>query len=140
MNAQTGKFHELSFYTLGHPDKEYFIHQHGVDAFQAQTADEETKLIGLVFALIGLYLFLEKGYTGKQVQQAHMKMAENKKSWPRLSLPASRGQITVADVLNTTPGPERDLMIKSWCASVWQAYKDWHPTIATLAKTELNLF
>jgi hypothetical protein len=139
MNAQTGKFHELSFYTLGHPDKEYFIHQHGVDAFQAQTADEDTKLIGLVFALIGLYLFLEKGYTGKQVQQAHMKMAANKKPWPRLSLPASRGQITVVDVLNTTPGPERDLMIKSWCASVWQAYADWHPGIAALAATELHL-
>jgi hypothetical protein len=139
MNAPTGEFNELLFYTLGHPDKEYFIHQHGVDAFQAQTADEGTKPIGLVFSLIGLYLFLEKGYTGKEVQRAHMKMAEHKKTWPRLPLPYERGEITVTDVLNATPGQERDLMIKSWCVSVWNAYHDWHPTIAALAATELHL-
>jgi hypothetical protein len=138
MKAPTGEFHELLFYTLGHPDRVYFIHQHCVDAFTAQTADEDTKPIGLVFALIGLYLFLEKGYTGRAVQLAHMKMAENKKAWPRHPLPAERGEITVTDVLKTTPGQERDLMIKSWCTYVWNAYHDWHPTIAALAATELH--
>jgi hypothetical protein len=139
MKAQTGEFHELLFYTLGHPDKEYFIHQHCVDAFQAQTAEEDTKLIGLVFALIGLYLFLEKGYTGRQVQQAHMTMAKNKKAWPRHPPPAERGEITITDVLNTAPGPGRDRMIKAWCTSVWNAYHNWHSTIAALAATELHL-
>jgi hypothetical protein len=109
-----------------------------VDAFQAQTADEDTKLIGLVFSLVGLYLFLEKGYTGRQVQLAHMKMAEHKKAWPRQALPTTRGDITVTDVLNTAPGPARDRMIKTWCGSVWDAYKDWHPTIAALAASELH--
>jgi hypothetical protein len=139
MIAQSEKFHELSFNTLAHPDKAYFIHQHIVDAFTAQTANEQTKPIGLIFALIGLYLFLEKGFTGRQVQLAHMKMAENKKAWPQRPLPASRGQITAAEVLNSSPGPVRDLMIKSWCASVWNDYAAWHPTIALIAKTELNL-
>jgi Family of unknown function (DUF5946) len=133
MGKPTGEFNELLYYTLGHPDKDYFIHQHAVDAFQAQTADEKTKPIGLVFSLIGLYLFLERGYTGKAVQQAHMTMAQHKKTWPSRPLPAERGEITVTEVLKSTPGPERDQMIRCWCVSVWNAYKDWQFTIAVLA-------
>jgi hypothetical protein len=139
MKAQNEDYNALLFYTFGHPDREYFIHQHGVDAYKAQTADEDTKLIGLVFALIGLYLFMEKGYSGKEVQRAHMKMAEHKKAWPRRPLPAERGDITITDVLNAAPGRDRDSMIKDWCDSVWNAYTDWHPTITALAESELQV-
>jgi hypothetical protein len=139
MTSQQDEFNELSFYTLAHPDMVYFIHQHIVDAFQAQTANQDTKPIGLIFSLLGLYLFLEKGYTGRQVQQAHMRLAQNKKAWPQLPLPAQRGAITVSSVLKSEPGPDRDQKIKEWCSSVWNAYADWHSTIAALAKTELSL-
>ncbi len=139
MTSQKDEFNELSFYTLGHPDMIYFIHQHCVDAFQAQTADQNTKPIGLIFSLIGLYLFIEKGYSGRQVQQVHIKLAKNKKTWPQLPLPTQRGTIDVSSVLRSEPGENRDQMIKEWCASVWSAYKDWHSVIATLAKTELAL-
>jgi hypothetical protein len=132
-------FHELSFYTLSHPDQPYFIHQHSVDAFTAETANESTKPIAIVFALIGLYLYLEKGFTGRQVQLAHMKMAENKKAWPQLPLPAERGSITVADVLRSAAGEPRDSMIRKWCLSVWAAYQNWHSEIANLASTELGV-
>lgn len=133
------EFNELSFYTLAHPDMVYFIHQHIVDAFQAQTANQDTKPIGLIFSLIGLYLFIEKGYSGRQVQLAHMKLAQNKKAWPQLPLPTQRGTINVSSVLKSEPGENRDQMIKEWCLSVWSAYKDWHSEIATLAKAELEL-
>ncbi len=123
---------ELSFYSLSHPDAVYFIHQHVVDAYKAQTADENTKPIGLIFSLIGLYLYLEKNYTGRQVQLAHMKLANNKKVWPKIELPKDRGQITITDVLKAEPGEARDLMIKEWCRSVWAAYKTSHETIAAL--------
>ncbi len=132
-------FNELSFYTLGHPDMIYFIHQHIVDAFQAQTADETTKPIGLTFSLIGLYLYLKKNFTGRQVQQAHMKLAQNKKVWPQLELPKQRGTITVSSVLKTEPGQSRDLMIKEWCSSVWDAYKECHEDIKTLVRIELGV-
>ncbi|HEX6716913.1 MAG TPA: DUF5946 family protein, partial [Pyrinomonadaceae bacterium] len=65
------KFYELSYYTLAHQEPA-FIHQHIVDAFTAQTADQNTKPIAVAFALIGLCLYLEKNCTGKQVQLAHM--------------------------------------------------------------------
>jgi hypothetical protein len=130
-------FHELSFYTLAHPDQVYFIHQHAVDAFAAQTADENTKPIKLTFGIIGLYLFLEKGYTGKQVQPAHVKLSQNKKVWPSLALPTQRGVITVTDVLRADAGEPRDLMIRKWCESVWAAYENCHPTIISLANESI---
>jgi hypothetical protein len=136
---ETDLFHELSFYTLTHPDPIYFIHQHSVDAFAAQTADENTKPIKLTFGLIGLYLFLERGYTGKQVQNAHVKLSQNKKVWPSLELPEHRGAVTVNEVLQAEAGDPRDLMIKKWCESVWEAYENWHHAIAHLAQTELGV-
>lgn len=66
-------YNQLAFYTLAHPDPA-FIHQLLVDAYGAQHADETTKPIAVLFSLIGLYLHLEKGYTGKQVQRAHMRL------------------------------------------------------------------
>jgi GNAT superfamily N-acetyltransferase len=132
------QFNKLFYYTLGHPDTIYFIHQHAVDAFTAQQATEKTKPIGLTFALVGLYLFLEKNYSGRQVQQAHMHMGKHKREWPIFGLPTQRGEITVSDVIAATEGPERDAKIKTWCASVWQAYHEDHRTVETLVKIALG--
>jgi hypothetical protein len=126
------QYTELSFYTLSHRDPS-FIHQHIVDAYFAQTADANTKPICIVFALVGLYLFIERNYTGKQIQQIHTQMAKNKKTWPSITLPADRGNIHVADVLTAPPGAERDAMIRTWCASVWAAYQNSRETIRAIS-------
>jgi len=131
MRSEQDLFHKLSYYTLSHPDPS-FIHQHIVDAFAAQRADGKTKRIALTFALVGLYLHLEKGYTGRRVQLAHMEMARTKRDWPAIELPDERGDVTVSDVLAAPPGAERDSMIDTWCASVWGAYKQSHAQIARL--------
>ena len=125
------KFYELSYYTLAHPDPA-FIHQHIVDAYAAQTADENSKPIAVAFGLIGLCLYLEKNYTGKQVQSAHMALARRKREWPKFELPEERGNITVADVLSEPAGPKRDAKIREWCASVWQAYSESHQKVLDL--------
>ncbi|HEX8993634.1 MAG TPA: DUF5946 family protein [Candidatus Paceibacterota bacterium] len=124
-------YNELSLYTLARKDAS-FIHQHIVDAFTAQNADEHTKPIALTFALVGLYLYIEKGYTGKEVQRAHMELAEKRREWPRFALPDSRGEIAVFDVLDAAPGDERDRMIDAWCRSVWAAYAESHAGVAAL--------
>ena len=129
------KFYELSYYTLAHPAPA-FIHQHIVDAFAAQTADENSKPIAVAFGLIGLCLYLENNYTGRQVQLAHMALARNKREWPRFELPESRGEITVANVLNEPPGETRDAKIREWCASVWQAYSASHQKVRDLLKAQ----
>src|SRR5689334_18017315 len=112
-------YHELSCYTLAH-GHEGFLHQHAVDAFAAQTATAEDKPIQLAFALLGLYLHLERGFTGRQVQLAHMKLGRQRVPWPRFPIPEDRGRITVHDVLRQPAGPERDSFLRLWCADVWQ--------------------
>lgn len=131
-------FDELSFYTLAHSDPA-FIHENSADAYRAQHVDEMTKPIAAVFAVMGLFLYLEKNFTGKQVQLAHMRMARHRKEWPRLPVPKTQASITVADVVAATPGPERDGMIRQWCAAVWNIWQECRPQIVALAKTELDV-
>jgi uncharacterized protein DUF5946 len=135
-NAQLQHYHELCAYSLTHADPA-FLHQHVVDAFAAQCANESTKPITLTFALVGLYLHVEKGQSGRQVQRVHMLLAGGRKNWPRFDLPFDRGDVTVADVMRVPAGPARDAMIDTWCACVWAAYRACHAQIAELIQTEL---
>lgn len=131
-------YNELAFYTLAHRNPA-FIHQHIVDAFTAQHADESTKPVAVMFALIGLYLHLEKGYTGKQVQRAHMQLARRPNTWPRLPLPNDRGEIQIEHVLAAQPGPDRDAMIDRWCASVWGSWSQSRAGVVEIAQRSLGI-
>lgn len=131
MTTPRDAYDELCYYTLAHGKPE-FIHQYIVDAFAAQTADEQTKPIKLTFALIGLYLHVEKQVSGREVQLVHMRLARKKRSWPSFALPHDRGAMTAADVLAAPPGPERDRAIDRWCASVWNAFRGNRETVAAL--------
>ena len=124
-------FHELTYYTLTR-SREEFMHQYVVDAYGAQTASASDKPIRLVFALIGLYLHVELGCSGKQVQRIHAKLAQRKPPLPQISIPASRGTVSIADVLKAQPGPERDRKIEDWCKSIWAAYDHNRSTIVDL--------
>jgi uncharacterized protein DUF5946 len=134
--ANRDAFHELTLYTLAHRDPA-FIHQHVVDAFTAQTADTRTKPIALTFALVGLYLHVERGYTGKNVQRVHVLLARRQRKWPSFNLPAARGEITVDQVLAAHAGASRDALIDAWCNSVWAAYNEARDAIISLLRTEL---
>jgi len=82
MKSEEDAYNELCAYTLAHRGSPEFIHQYVVDAFAAQHADERTKPIGLTFALLGLYLAVERHFTGRQVQRAHMQLAVASRSGP----------------------------------------------------------
>ncbi len=131
-------YYELSMYTLNLGDTA-FIHQYIVDAYCARHANQETKPIAIAFALMGLYLHHEKNYSGKQVQSAHMRMAQKKKEWPQFIFPIERGSITVAEVLKAKPGPDRNEMINQWSENVWQAWIENRTTISHWLKTELGI-
>ena len=124
-------YDELCAYTLSHQSSD-FIHQHVVDVFAAQHADSSTKPIAVAFALVGLCLQLERGFSGREVQRAHMTLANRSKSWPRFPLPIERGLVTAVDVLAAPPGATRDAAIHDWCASVWSAYADQAPAVRAL--------
>jgi hypothetical protein len=116
---------ELSYYTLVHGDRA-FIHQHLVDAYGAQHVRRSGSTIGAAFALAGLYLAVERGFSGRQVQKMHMQMARTSKEWPRFDPPGDLGPLTVADVLAAEPGPSRDDKLKDWYTSIWHAWSVEH--------------
>jgi hypothetical protein len=111
---------ELAAYTLARGAD--FIHQYGVDAYQAQHAVRSATNLGVAFSLIGLCLAVERGATGLQVQRAHMLLGKIKRDWPRFEMPHQRPTLTVQDVLNAEPGECRDAMLLQWCASVWDSW------------------
>ena len=126
-------YHALCCYTLAHGDAD-FIHQHVVDAYAAQTADEHTKSLTLAFALIGLCLHVEFGFSGRQVQRVHMDLARRKRAWPRIPQPVDRGATTASHVVLLPEGPQRDLAIHEWSAVVWDAFRESHALVRQLLR------
>lgn len=119
---------ELYAYTLTHGDSE-FLHQYVVDAYAAQHVGEESKSIYLAGTLIGLYLFCEQGYTGRQVQLAHMALGNKMKKWPSFAVPQKPATLTVMDPLRAEAGPERDEVIKQWARAVWAMWHERHAQV-----------
>ena len=122
-------YDEVYAYTMGRPG---FILQHVVDAFAVQNSNADSKPIAVVFGLVGLYLRVEKQFSGRQVQKIHMALGRRKREWPRIDLPDDRGQMTVSDVLAAPAGEERDTAIDNWCRSVWTACRGNRQTILDL--------
>jgi hypothetical protein len=131
MDAVRADYDEVYVYSMGRPG---FILQHVVDAFAVQTSNNESKPISVVFGLVGLYLHVEKKFSGRQVQKVHMELGRAKREWPPIHLPEDQSAITVADVLAASAGPERDLAIENWCSSVWTAFSANRQTIIALLR------
>jgi hypothetical protein len=131
MDTIRAAYDEVYVYTMGRPG---FILQHVVDAFAVQTANQDSKPIGVVFGLVGLYLHAEKQFSGRQVQEVHMKLGSRKREWPSIYFPEDRGTMTVVAVLAVPAGPERDMAIDNWCRSVWTSFDRNRQTIIALLR------
>jgi Family of unknown function (DUF5946) len=132
-------YSDLICYTVAKQDRE-FIHQHVVDAYAAQHAGGTTRNITVAFGLIGLYLALENGFTGKQVQQAHIRIARIRKDWIRLEPHKKPAALTVMDVLMATDGPEKDAMIRQWMTAVWESWADRQAWVREVTDGLLSLY
>jgi hypothetical protein len=139
MASEEELWHELMACTLTLGDAG-FVHQHVVDAYAAQTATEDSKPIAVIFALMGLYLHLDRGFDGRMVQQAHMRLATPRRTWSMPELPEHRGAVRVGDVLEAVPGTEFEVMVDVWCMSVWNCYEHLHGYIAETAAMELGIW
>jgi hypothetical protein len=131
MDATHAAYEEVYVYAMGRPG---FILQHVVDAFGVQTASNDSKPISVVFGLIGLYLRVERHFSGRQVQEVHMKLGRRKREWPRVFVPEARGRLTVADVLATPAGAERDIAIDDWSRCIWAAVSGNRETVIALLR------
>jgi hypothetical protein len=120
--VEQSAYEELCAYTLTHTAPA-FLHQHVIDAYAAQNASAQTTPLQLSFALAGLYLHLERGFSGREVQRVHRVLAQRAHTWPSFVPLADRGAMTVVDVLGNPSGPVRDAAIDAWCAVVWHAHR-----------------
>ena len=75
------------------------------------------------FSLLGLYLACEKGYSGREVQIAHMELGRWRKQYSKPEGSPERAALTVIDVMNAAPGENRDRMVKRWARAVWDSWK-----------------
>ena len=130
-------FSDLQCYTVAKQDPE-FIHQHVVDTYEAQHAGGPTRTITVAFGLIGLYLAVEKGYTGRQVQLARMRIAKVRKVWPRLEPPGQPALLTVMDVLCSGPDADKDRMVRKWMTVAWESWADRHDWVRTTTEELLT--
>jgi hypothetical protein len=137
--SETEDYHALCAYTLSHADPA-FLHQYVVDTHCIQNASAETKGIAMSFALLGIYLAVEKNISGKQVQRFHMQMARVRKTWPRFTPPSAPASITASDVMAAPPGAPRDRMILVWAEAVWNSCSaEVQTQVRALAHSELGI-
>lgn len=132
-SREEAAYEELQSYSLAHGEPE-FLHQHVVDAWAAQWADDSTRPISLTFALVGLYLHVVRGFSGRLVQRVHTDLSRRRRDWPSLRQPTARGAMTASQVMTAAPGIDRDQAIDAWCASVWEAYRDCHAEVKELLR------
>lgn len=131
------RYGELAAYTLSQSYDE-FIHQLAVDAYAAQHAGPSARPITIAFALAGLYLAVERGYTGREVQRAHQRLARGSKNWPSFGAPRVYASVTVADVLAADPGDARDAAIRQWAAAVWLTWHEARPDVLEFVRERLG--
>lgn len=123
-----GRYAELAAWSLALRDPA-FLHQHVVDAYPAQHAGPGVKPIQTLFALVGLHLALDRGWTGREVQRAHVALGLGSRDWPVFPPPSRPGWLTAADVLKVAEGPQRVSMVMTWMASVWRAWAPAHEEV-----------
>jgi hypothetical protein len=129
-------FSQLSAYTNSLGDAE-FSHQHVVDAYGAQHVGVSTKKVVPTMTLVGLYLMLEHGYTGKQVQRAHMAIADQTKDWPDFNRPTDLASMTILDVLKV-PDAQKNEILHTWCKAVWESWKSEREKVITFTHKYLE--
>jgi hypothetical protein len=130
-------YHELSAYLLMNPDLT-FRAQHAVDAYGAQHSGGVTKRITTAFSLIGLYLALECGYTGRQVQLAHMELAKQSVPWPSLNVPTRPYTMFVSYVVAVHEGSDRENALMRWAKHVWDAWEHQHEWTKSICERYLE--
>jgi hypothetical protein len=128
---------ELVGFELGNALLVGRYHQLTVDAYGAQHAGPPGGRRSYVaYSLAGLYLALERGWTGIQVRSFHAKMGRPDTTWPELRRPLSTGVLTVADVVaagaRLASADGHAETVERWARSVWDAWADQHEAVRAL--------
>ena len=110
---------QLLGYEIEHSAQLGYLHQLRIDAYGAQHVSPDAPRIGPVFALNGLYMFLERGSGNIDVRTAHGIMANSYDDWPVMTAPASVGRLTAYDVLTAD---DVETALVTWAREVWESW------------------
>jgi hypothetical protein len=137
---------EVQGFELTHAELVRDYHQLAVDAYAAQHAPRDRggaiPPIGVAYALVGLYLALDRGVPGVEVRAAHQRMGKPDPSWPRLPAPRETGALTVLEVaaagvmVDSPAGHGR--AVWAWATAVWRAWAAEHAAVAALTERLLG--
>lgn len=114
------------------------LHQLTVDAYGAQHTGPMVPAIGTAFALIGLHLTLDIGWSGNAVRAAHQYLAAQPHEWPEFATPQTRAGLTIADVAGSQTPQEHASRVRAWAASVWESWSAEHQAVREWANQTLD--
>ena len=111
----------------------YAVHRLTVDAYAVQHPGSPSRqsIHSVGVHLIRLCLFLEHGLSPEHANAAMLKAAKLKHTFVWLPPPASRGQFTVADVVQAKTAQEHKSAVRAWAQSAWEAWAPHHEVIKT---------
>ena len=113
------------------------FHQLSVDAYAAQHAGDRVPPIATAFALIGLHLTLDEGWTGTAVRAAHQHLAQRFHEWLAFLPPSDPASLTIASVAASQTPREHAERVQAWARSVWEAWAADHGRVRAWAEDAL---
>jgi hypothetical protein len=119
---------EVIGFELLHPTLAGRCHQLTVDAYGAQHAGPPTGYVYVSYSLVGLYLALERGWSGTDIRALHQRMGHPDPSWPLFQRPLLTAGVTIADVaeagarVGSVEGHAAS--VERWAKSVWSSWAD----------------
>jgi hypothetical protein len=116
-------FHTLAGIHFDEADAS-FKHQIAIDCYGAQHIGGPSKPVTAVYALVGLCLHVERGFSGRQIQAAHMLLARTRSNWPTLSAPATHYRVTVDMVVAAGCASSRAQQLEAWAVCTWEAWRN----------------
>jgi hypothetical protein len=115
---------ELLGFELEHLAELGRLHQLRIDAYAAQHVGPRSPAIGAVFALNGLYMYLERGSGNLDVRTAHGIMANSRSDWPPLTPPDRVADLTAHAVLRAGTLEDVGKQMIDWADQVWNSWPD----------------
>ena len=114
------------------------LHQLSVDAYGAQHTGPQVPAMRTAFALIGLHLALDAGWSGNAVRAAHQYLAAQPRDWPHFATPQTRAALTIAHVARSQTPEEHATRVRAWAASVWDSWSTAHEAVREWANQTLD--
>jgi len=105
------------------------LHQLTVDTYAAQHPGPNVPAIAVPFALVGLHLTLDEGWSGLAVRGAHGWLAEHHRSWPAFEPPDGFGALTADRVARAGSAEAHAHLVESWATATWAAWAAQHSRV-----------